>query len=157
MPPSATTPAQRIDRDPIAHNDFGLLMDSDGPSVLLIGSLGIRQGDLIAAMARLGRHAETVQAGAAAMQRMLERRFCLLMILAPLPDVTPAALCRMIRQHHDDGFRPAVMLVTPTLQPAETLAAYGMGIDNIVDQRRFSPRVVAAKVEALLRRFGYRR
>ncbi len=108
-------------------------------------------------MAEFGRLAETVHGQAAALQRLTQRCFRLVLIHTPRLDATPLILCRIIDEHFDRAPRPAVMIMTHAVEPAEMLAAYDAGADDMISESDlFYPRVVAARIEALLRRLGRR-
>ena len=64
-----------------------------------------------------------------------------------LPDISGESLCRTIRTH----YRTPVIMLTAKSEEADILDGLQLGADDYIT-KPFSPKIVVAKVETILRR-----
>ena len=95
-----------------------------------------------------GYDVEAVGDGEAALQRLEETRFDLLLLDVMLPGVDGFDVCRRLRQ---SGSRLPILLLTAKTQEAEIVMGLELGADDYIT-KPFSPRELRARIKTALRR-----
>jgi two-component system phosphate regulon response regulator PhoB len=101
-------------------------------------------------LTRNGFEVETVSSGEDALAAVARRRPALVVLDLMLPGVDGLEVCRQIRRAEATADLPVVML-TARGEEAEIVAGLELGADDYVP-KPFSPRVLIARVKAVLRR-----
>ena len=99
---------------------------------------------------RRGFEVEAVMSGEAALAAIRRRRPDLVVLDLMLPGVDGLEVCRLLRAQPDTADLPVLML-TARGEEAEIVAGLELGADDYVP-KPFSPRVLIARIEAVLRR-----
>jgi len=95
-----------------------------------------------------GYHVESLADGEAALRRLQEERFDLLLLDVMLPGIDGFEICRRLRQ---TGVRLPILLLTAKTQEAEIVMGLESGADDYIT-KPFSPRELRARIKAALRR-----
>ena len=85
--------------------------------------------------------------GKEALSLLQSHIFSLIVLDLMLPDVSGESLCRTIRIHH----RTPVIMLTAKSEETDIIEGLQLGADDYIT-KPFSPKIVVAKVEAILRR-----
>ncbi|THB67496.1 MAG: DNA-binding response regulator [Spirochaetaceae bacterium] len=95
---------------------------------------------------------ETVSAssGEQALQLVQSQSFDLVVLDLMLPGIDGLEVCARIKANSDDG-RPAVLMLTARTEDPDVVTGLSVGADDYVT-KPFSPRVLNARIKALLRR-----
>lgn len=135
-------------------NSFGLPIDEQAPSVLLAGASGLPRERLIHAMEQFGRIPRAVDNGASAMDELDHRPYRGVVVLGPLPDTDSLALCCRVASRERTTRRPGLILIDASLPRLDRLGAYALGVDLVLQEAGAAPRVLAARIESVLRRLS---
>lgn len=85
--------------------------------------------------------------GKEASRLLQSQSFSLIILDLMLPDISGESLCRTIRTH----YRTPVIMLTAKSEEADILDGLQLGADDYIT-KPFSPKIVVAKVETILRR-----
>ena len=101
-------------------------------------------------LSRNGFEVETVASGEAALAAVARRKPDLMVLDLMLPGVDGLEVCRQIRRHEATSDLPVLML-SARGDEADIVAGLELGADDYV-AKPFSPRVLTARIKAVLRR-----
>jgi DNA-binding response OmpR family regulator len=102
---------------------------------------------LAAYLGKSGYHTAIAHDGSEASRLLQSQPFDLILLDLMLPDISGETLCRTIRTH----YRTPVIMLTAKSDEADVLTGLQIGADDYIT-KPFSPRIVVAKVEVVLRR-----
>jgi two-component system phosphate regulon response regulator PhoB len=101
-------------------------------------------------LVQAGHQVETAASGREALDALRRRRPDLLILDLMLPDISGTELCRRLRSERETASLPVLML-TAKADEVDRVVGFELGADDYVT-KPFSPRELALRVAALLRR-----
>ncbi len=124
-------------------------MAASAPLILLVEDDESLAGLISEYLERHGFRVDVLGRGSGAVDRVLEERPDLVVLDLMLPDADGLDICRELRRH----WRGPVMMLTAMREDADVVVGLELGADDYVG-KPVSPRVLLARIRALLRRGG---